>query len=376
MAHESTWGKYRVAIVGAGPAGCICAKYLSEAGFDVTLFDKGKFLRTILPTGGGRCNLAHAEYDYKDLAKNYPRGEKFLYSIFSRFGTTDTIDFFKKIGIEVYTQEDNRIFPISNSSSDVREKILKSISKCHFVKEEVNRIENLSNCWKVKTDKSIYAFDYVVVAIGGHASFEILKELDIKIQPQTQALVGLTTKEDFSDIAGVSIKDILFTHKGVSGPAVYKISSIRARDEFPYQLSFKLIEDLELQPLLDKNPHKEIKNLLGQFIPKALAVWILNNLNILPETPCHKIDGKTRNKILNKLTNFEVTVTGKVPDGEVVTCGGIDLKGVNAKTLESKQYKGLYFCGEVLDIDGFCGGFNLQSCWSTGYITAQSILGN
>lgn len=378
MAQESisrNRGKYRVAIVGAGPAGCICAYYLQNK-FDVTLFDKGKFLRTILPTGGGRCNLAHAEYGYKELAKNYPRGEKFLYSIFSRFGTADTIDFFKKIGIEVYTQEDNRIFPISNSSSDVREKILKSISKCSFVKEEVNRIENLPNCWKIKTDKSIYAFDYVVVAIGGHASLEILKELDIKIRPQTQALVGLTTKEDFSDIAGVSIKDILFTHKGVSGPAVYKISSIRARDEFPYQLSFKLIEDLELQPLLDKNPHKEIKNLLGQIIPKSLTVWILNNLNILPETPCHKVDGKTRDKILNSLTNFNITVTGKFPDGEVVTCGGVDLKEVNAKTLESKQYKGLYFCGEVLDIDGFCGGFNLQNCWSTGYITAQSILEN
>lgn len=375
MAQESisrNRGKYRVAIVGAGPAGCICAYYLQNK-FDVTLFDKGKFLRTILPTGGGRCNLAHAEYDYKELAKNYPRGEKFLYSIFSRFGTADTIDFFKKIGIEVYTQEDNRIFPISNSSSDVREKILKSISKCSFVKEEVNRIENLPNCWKIKTDKSIYAFDYVVVAIGGHASLEILKELDIKIRPQTQALVGLTTKEDFSDIAGVSIKDILFTHKGVSGPAVYKISSIRARDEFPYQLSFKLIEDLELQPLLDKNPHKEIKNLLGQIIPKSLTVWILNNLNILPETPCHKVDGKTRDKILNSLTNFNITVTGKFPDGEVVTCGGVDLKEVNAKTLESKQYKGLYFCGEVLDIDGFCGGFNLQNCWSTGFVVSQSI---
>lgn len=375
MAQESisrNRGKYRVAIVGAGPAGCICAYYLQNK-FDVTLFDKGKFLRTILPTGGGRCNLAHAEYDYKELAKNYPRGEKFLYSIFSRFGTSDTIDFFKKIGIEVYTQEDNRIFPISNSSADVREKMLKAISKCHFVKEGVKHIENLPNCWKIKTDKSTYAFDYVVFAIGGHAGYELLKKLDIKIQPPTQALVGLTTKEDFSDIAGVSIKDILFTHKGVSGPAVYKISSIRARDEFPYQLSFKLIEDLELQPLLDKNPHKEIKNLLGQIIPKSLAVWILNNLNIYPETPCHKVDGKTRDKILNSLTNFNITVTGKFPDGEVVTCGGVDLKEVNAKTLESKQYEGLYFCGEVLDIDGFCGGFNLQNCWSTGFVVSQSI---
>ena len=142
----------------------------------------------------------------------------------------------------------------------------------------------------------------------------------------------------------------------------------------PYELSFELIPPFNLQEHLNKNSHKEIKNLLGEFIPKSLAVRILQNMDINPETPCHKINGKTRDKILNKLTNFEVTVTGKVPDGEVVTCGGVDLKGVNSKTMESKQYQGLYFCGEVLDIDGFCGGFNLQNCWSTGYLAAQSII--
>lgn len=376
MAQESTSknrGKYTAAIIGAGPAGCICAYYLQEY-LDVTLFDKGKFLRTILPTGGGRCNLAHAEYDFRELAANYPRGEKFLYSVFSKFGTSDTVDFFEKIGVKVYTQDDNRIFPVSNSSADVRDKLLKSISKCHFVTEWINKIQPLKNCWKVETEKSTYAFDYVVIATGGHADYNILKELGIKIQPPVQALVGLTTKEDFSSISGVSVNDILFTHKGVSGPAIYKISSIRARDEFPYKLSLNLASCPDFQEDLNSNPHKEIKNLLGQIIPKSLALWILNSLNINPETPCHKIDGKTRDKILNKLTNFEVTVTSKVPDGEVVTCGGVNLNEVNGKTLESKQYSGLYFCGEVLDIDGFCGGFNLQNCWSTGYIVSQSII--
>lgn len=376
MAQESTSrnrGKYTAAIIGAGPAGCICAYYLQEY-LDVTLFDKGKFLRTILPTGGGRCNLAHAEYDYRELAANYPRGEKFLYSVFSKFGTSDTVDFFEKIGVKVYTQDDNRIFPVSNSSADVRDKLLKSISKCHFVKEGVNKIQPLENCWKVETEKSTYAFDYVIVATGGHSGYELLKNLDIKIQPPVQALVGLTTKEDFSGIAGVSVNDILFTHKGLSGPSIYKISSIRARDEFPYKLSIHITSCSDFQEDLNNNPHKEIKNLLGQIIPKSLGLWILKSLNIDPETPCHKIDGKTRDKILNKLLNFEITVTGKVPDGEVVTCGGVDLKGINSKTLESKQYSGLYFCGEVLDIDGFCGGFNLQNCWSTGYVAAQSII--
>lgn len=378
MAQESTSrrGKYKVktvAIIGGGPTGCICANFLQDK-FDVTIFDKGKFLRTLLPTGGGRCNLAHAEYDFKELAKNYPRGEKFLYSVFSRFGTAETIEFFKNIGIETYTQEDNRIFPVSNSTSDVREKFLKSISNCNFIKEGVKKLQPLESGWKIQTDKSIYAFDYVIVATGGHAGYEILQDLNIKIQPPTQALVGLTTEEDFSSIAGVTINNILFTHKGISGPKIYEISSINARKKMPYTLSFELIPQFDLQKYLNQNPHKEIKNLLGQFIPKALAAWILNDLSISSETPCHKINGKMRDEILNKLTNFKITVTGKVPDGEVVTCGGVDLKEVNSKTLESKQYSGLYFCGEVLDIDGFCGGFNLQNCWSTGYIVSQSIL--
>ncbi len=373
---KATASHSQIAIIGAGPAGCICAKFLQDAGFDITLFDKGKFLRTLLPTGGGRCNLAHAEYDFRELARNYPRGEKFLYSVFSKFGTSDTIEFFDKLGVKTYTQDDNRIFPISNSSSEVREKILKNLSKCNLINEQVNSLQQLQNCWEIVTNKSSYAFDYVVIAIGGHSNFKLLEDLNINIIEPTQALVGLITKENFSDIAGVSINNILFTHKGISGPAIYKLSSINARKEMPYKITLQLIPDFNLQEHLNSNPHKGIKNLLGQFIPKALASWILDNLNIHPETPCHQINGKTRDRILNKLTNFEVTITGKVPDSEVVTCGGIDLREVNSKTLECKQYNKLYFCGEVLDIDGFCGGFNLQNCWSTGYIVAQSILKN
>ena len=120
MAQESI--SKNIAIIGGGPAGCICAKFLIDRNIEVTIFEGGKLLHTLLPTGGGKCNLAHAEYDFKELAKNYPRGEKFLYSIFSRFSTFDTVEFFKSIGVETYTREDNRIFPVSNSSKDVREK--------------------------------------------------------------------------------------------------------------------------------------------------------------------------------------------------------------------------------------------------------------
>lgn len=387
MVQESTSNK-SVAIIGAGPAGCVCAKFLKNNEFCPIIFDKGKYLRTILPTGGGRCNLAHAEFDFKNLTKNYPRGEKFLYSVFSKFGTEDAIQFFKQLGIETYTQEDNRIFPKSNSSRDVQEKLLKALKSCKFVSEKVLSIEKLDNCYKIITNKSSYAFDVVIVSTGGHGNWDIFNKMDLNIIPPTQALVGLVTKENFSAISGVSIKnvktygkefknsdngDIIFTHKGISGPLIYKISSIFARKEMPYKLVFQLVKDLDLQAELNKNPHKEIKNLLGQFVPKSFAEFVLENLDIEKDTPCHKITGKLRDKIYKKLTTFEVTIISKVPDGEVVTCGGIDLKEINSKTMESKKYPNLYFCGEVLDIDGFCGGFNLQNCWSTAFVVAQSV---
>lgn len=387
MVQESTSNK-SVAIIGAGPAGCVCAKFLKNNGFCPIIFDKGRYLRTILPTGGGRCNLAHAEFDFKNLTKNYPRGEKFLYSVFSKFGTEDAIQFFKQLGIETYTQEDNRIFPKSNSSRDVQEKLLKALKGCKFVSEKVLSIEKLDNCYKIITNKSPYAFEVVIVSTGGHGNWDIFNKMDLNIISPTQALVGLVTKENFSAISGVSIKnvktygkefknsdngDIIFTHKGISGPLIYKISSIFARKEMPYKLVFQLVKDLDLQAELNKNPHKEIKNLLGQFVPKSFAEFVLENLDIEKDTPCHKITGKLRDKIYKKLTTFEVTIISKVPDGEVVTCGGIDLKEINSKTMESKKYPNLYFCGEVLDIDGFCGGFNLQNCWSTAFVVAQSV---
>jgi predicted Rossmann fold flavoprotein len=227
--------------------------------------------------------------------------------------------------------------------------------------------------FKITTPSSSYNADYVVIATGGHASFELIKLLGHNITPPKPALTGLKTKEDFSSIAGVSINDVLFTHKGVSGPKIYEISSINARKIFPYKLSFDFVGEIDLQMTINLNPHKSIKNLLSKYVVKSFGEFILNDLKINPDLKCHEINGKMRDKILNKLQNFEITVIGTVPDGEVVMAGGVDLKEVNSKTLESKLCKNIYFCGEVLDIDGFCGGFNLQNCWSTGYICAQSI---
>lgn len=365
--------KSKVVIIGGGPAGCMCSYFLQND-FDVTVIEKNTPLKTILPTGGGRCNLCHAEFDFKELAKNYPRGEKFLYSVFSKFSTADTIDFFEKIGVETYTQENMRIFPKSNSAKDVREHFLQALKKVRFIKENALRINRQDEIFSVVTNMGAYKADFVVISSGGHATYDLIKMLGHKIIEPKPALVGLLTKEKFAPISGVCINDILFTHKGISGPKIYEISSLRARESFPYKLNFDFIGEVDLQTELNSNPHKSIKNLLSERVPKSFAEFVLTELKINPDTKSHMIDGKTRDKILTKLQNFEICVIGTFPDGEVVTAGGVDLKEINQKDMQSKLVPRIYFCGEVMDIDGFCGGFNLQNCWSTGYLAAQGII--
>lgn len=385
----------KVAIIGAGPAGCICA-YFAQENSEVTIFEAKKPLHTILYTGGGRCNLAHAEYDFKELAKFYPRGGKFLYSIFSKFCTGETIDFFEKIGIETYTQDDMRIFPASNSAEDVRKKMLDSIRHCGVKREKVLKIKKEGNNFLLTTENDAYFFDKVVIAIGGHAGFSLAESLGHTIIEPKPALVGLITEKSVAAISGVSLKnilaevsfenkkiaqlqdDILFTHKGISGPLAYKISSVCARlnytKENPLKIKLNFVQqELDLQNLLNTNPKKDIKNLISDFVPKSLAEFILSLNKISLDTKCCDINGKTRDLIVKSLIEFEINVVAHSKEGEVVTSGGVSLDEINPKTMESKIVKGLYFCGEVIDVDGFCGGFNLQNCWSTGFVAGSGL---
>lgn len=391
MAQESkthTKTGANIAIIGAGASGCICAYLLQKEGFDVTLFDKGMPLRTLLPTGGGRCNLAHAEYDFKDLAKNYPRGEKFLYSVFSKFSTYDTLALFDELGVETYTQEDERIFPTSNSAKDVREKILNNLKNVQIQKEEVIKIEKIDSGFKILSTPNYsknkkmceYLFSHVIIAIGGHSNFDFLKNFEIKIIPPKPSLVGLNTKEKSKEVSGIVVRnvncngltdDLLFTHFGISGPLAYKISSIKARDNFPYKLNFDLHPlEINLQELLNTNPHKDVKNILSKFIPHGLIKYLIGDI---ADIKAHKIDGKTRDFILSKLHNLELTVIGTNKGEETVTAGGIDLSEINPKTMELKKYKNIYCIGEALNIDGFCGGYNLQNAWSTAFVAKEAI---
>lgn len=370
-----------VGIIGAGASGCICAYFLLKSGIDVTLFDFGSPLRTLLPTGGGRCNLAHADYDFKELAGNYPRGEKFLYSVFSQFSTYDTLSLFNEIGIETYEQENGRIFPQSNSSKDVREKILHKIKEmgAEFVREKVLSVKNADNGYIIKSDKAEYLFTDILISTGGGT---VIEGTGHKVVPFTPSLVGLNCDID-KNLSGISLGevysheykktgDILFTHFGVSGPLIYTISSLKAKERFPYTLSFDLCPKLEnLQDLLNNNPHKDLKNIISQFLPERLSVYLLEEFS---NQKAYSIDGKTRDKILDRIHNFRVEIIGTNKGEETVTAGGYDLDEINPKTMESKIHPHMFFAGEVLNIDGFCGGYNLQNAWSTAFVASQGII--
>ena len=374
----------KICIIGSGASGSLCGYFLREE--KPVIYDVQEPLKTLLPTGGGRCNLSHAEFDIKDLVKNYPRGEKFLYSIFSRFGVYDTLSLFEELGIKTYTQDNGRIFPVSNSSKDVRNAVLKKINHLNFKKEKVLEISSVKNGYEIKTSKGKEFYTHVIVAIGGHSGYGILKNINIKIVPPKPSLVGLKTKEDFSSVSGVVIKsvksndfniidDVLFTHFGVSGPLIYTLSSINARKSFPYSLSFDLFnEEYNLQSELNSNPHKDIKNILSSVLPKNFVKYFLEKLNIDGDLKGHSINKETREKICSNIHNYVININGTDRGEETVTSGGVDLTEIIPQSLMSKKYNNLYFCGEVLDIDGFCGGFNLQNAWSTAFVVSQSIL--
>ena len=375
-----------VAIIGGGPAGCTTALCLDKS-FDITIFEKNSPLKTLLPTGGGKCNLAHAEYNFKELAKHYPRGEKFLYSAFSRFNTSDTIDFFENLGITTYTREDNRIFPTSNSSNEVREKFLAKLHHCKIKKEEALHLNKKENGIELKTNKATYLFDIVVIATGGKSSYELLKNLGHQVEPPVPSLVGLKTKPNYKELQGVSIKnckitsgkttflgDLLSTDNGLTGPVIFELSSIKAKEKLPYEIQVDFLnKEIDWQKQFDKNPQKQLGNLLSEYLPKSFIKNIFKNTKIDLNEKCCIIKSNTKVLIQEILNSSKFEITGYRKDGETVTCGGYILDEFNPKTLESKLVTNIYACGEVLNIDGLCGGFNLQACWTTGSLVAQAI---
>ena len=391
----------KIAVIGCGASGGLVSLLLAKNPYNnVTAFDVKDAFSTLLPTGGGRCNITYSEDDVRDFVKNYPRGEKFLISVFSKFDQRKTRQLFKDLGIKTYVQGDKRVFPISNSSAKTIQTLQEhlNVSNFNLKKEKVIDLKQNQNVFEIKTEKGIYKFDYVILATGGRGNgCEFAKKLGHKIIETKPSLCALDIKEkNFYKLSGLSFSNViittkinnkkievdgglLFAHKFITGPAVFKISALTAYEKFsiqkPVEINIKITEYSieEIETVIKNNPKKSIKNVFSKFISESYISEILNINKIDGSKQIAQLKKQEKEILLKALFELKLNVIKRIPDSEIVTAGGIDLNKINSKTMESKIVKKLYFIGEILNIDGYTGGFNLQNCWSCAYICSLNF---
>ncbi len=407
----------QVIIIGGGAAGMMAAIAAARTGHKVRIYEKNEKLgKKIYITGKGRCNVTNA-CDTEELFGNVVHNAKFLYSSFYGFTNTDVMDLVEQYGCPLKTERGNRVFPVSDKSSDVIRALtvaLRDLGVETELHEEVSDVltENgqVTGVRLKRTRKAIAA-DAVIVTTGGLSypstgstgdGYRFAKELGHTITELSPALVPFEAKENVcKELQGLSLRNIrveirqgkkvlyeefgemLFTHFGVSGPVLLSASSYVAAKikKEPLTLSIDLKpalseEQLDARILRDfeEAKNKQYKNSLNQLLPAKLVPVIIERSGISPEKKVNEITREERHKLVQTVKDFCITLTGLRDYKEaIITQGGVSVREVNPSTMESKKVKGLYFAGEVLDLDAVTGGFNLQIAWSTGYLAGSSI---
>ena len=396
----------KVVVIGGGAAGFFAAIRCKEVNpsYEVNLLEKtNKVLSKVKVSGGGRCNVTNATYSNALLVKHYPRGDKFLKKAFNQFSTKDTINWFNENGVELHAEEDKRMFPITNNSTTIVDCLL---NKARKLGVKIVKKQNVESIQKVGGEFHLFIGDEkviankVIVAQGGSAkteSYDWLKDLNHKIEMPIPSLFTFNMpNEGIKELPGVVVKnvqakvlttklktvgDLLVTHWGMSGPAILKLSAWGARElhrmDYDFTISLNWLGDRseeEARKLFPLGSSKKMINENPFDFPKRFWSFLLNKIEIAEETSWLNLSKKNKNQLVNLLTNDHYSVKGKTTfKEEFVTCGGVSLLDIDVKTMESKRCKGLYFCGEVMDIDGITGGFNFQAAWTTAYI-AGSIM--
>ena len=389
-----------VAIIGAGAAGCFCAAELRRMAPDlsVTVFESGpRPMAKLAITGGGRCNLTNDFEDIRSLSDAYPRGERVMKRALKAFSNDDTIRWFTERGVPCTLQEDHCWFPCSQDAMDIVRCLLRAMdgADIRLCAPALSVTPDVFGGLKVNGEP----FDYVVVTTGGMSKGASMFEgLDLEIVPPVPslftlnipdksltALMGLVVDASIS-IPGTSFKadgPLLITDWGVSGPAALKLSSYAARYlagcQYKATVAINWLDRNEnevremLRESASESPQKQISN--TPLLQQRLWEHIISKAGLRPDIRWAELGSKGLNRLTAVLTQDTYPVSGKGKfKEEFVTAGGIGLSNIDLSSLESKKYPGLFFAGEVLDIDAITGGFNLQAAWSTGYVCAHSIL--
>ena len=417
----------KVVVIGGGPAGMMAAITASQNGNKVILIEKMKSLgRKLLITGKGRCNIT-SSLPIEDFIKNTPGNGKFLYSSYQSFTNEDIIKFLKEEGLEVKEERGNRIFPVTNHSQDVLNCFIKALKKnnveIHY-NEKVEEIlykesEGEKIVTGIKTEKQEILADKVILATGGKSypltgstgdGYKLAKNLGHTITDIKPSLVPLEIYEKniCKELQGLSLRNVsikvldteknktiyedfgemLFTHFGVSGPIIlsssahlvryknieekYKNKKISLIIDFKPALSEQKLEARILRDF-EELKNKQYKNSLDKLLPQKLIPVIIDESKIEPTKKVNEITKEERRELVHLLKNFTLKIKSLRPIEEaIVTSGGINIKEINPKTMESKLVKNLYFAGEIIDVDSYTGGFNLQIAYSTGYVAGLS----
>ncbi len=399
---------FDVIIAGGGAAGFFTAINIAESNpkLKIAILERGKeVLSKVRISGGGRCNVTHACFIPNDLVKFYPRGEKELKGPFNRFCSGDTIEWFERHGVELKIEEDGRMFPVTDSSQTIIDCFLDAAKKLGIsilMGESIQSLYHNEKHWKIETNKEVFLAEKLVMATGSNPKmWDLLATMGHTIVPPVPSLFTFNIKDArIKDLMGVSAQasvkvkgtkleasgPLLITHWGMSGPAILRVSAWGARELFAKSYQFTLqvnwlndVDTAECEEQLKALKQEQAKKTITKFspydFPNRLWQSLVNAAGIVPDTRWADLTKAQTQALAQQLTNGEFQVNGKSTfKEEFVTAGGVALKEVNFKTMESKILPNMYFAGEVIDIDAITGGFNFQNAWTGGYIAAQSIV--
>jgi predicted Rossmann fold flavoprotein len=399
---------FDVLVAGGGAAGFFTALNIAERNpkLKIAILERGKeVLSKVRISGGGRCNVTHACFVPDDLVKFYPRGEKELRGPFNRFCSGDTIEWFEKHGVQLKIEDDGRMFPVTDSSQTIIDCFLSAAKKLNIqilLGESIQSLYRAEHHWKVETNKETFLAENIVMATGSNPKmWDLLVSLGHSIVPPVPSLFTFNIKDarikdlmGVSALASVKVKGtkleasgpLLITHWGMSGPGILRLSAWGARELFVKNYQFTLqvnwlndmdAEDCEetLKTLKQEQAKKTVSKRSPFDFPNRLWESLVNAAGISTETRWADLSKQQLQALTNQLVNAEFQVNGKSTfKEEFVTAGGVDLKEVNFKTMESKLLPNLYFTGEVLNIDAITGGFNFQNAWTGGFIAAEAIV--